>query len=192
MKPVAIDEQSRMQAIDRAAPILPTTPARMSHGYVRHGTTNVFGALELASGALMAEHHRRHRDQESLNFLKTIDKAVPQDLDLYLVCDNSATHKTQAVHKWLLRHPRFHLHFTPTNASWLNLVERWFAELTNRKPRRPAHRSGTVMEKDVRAWIKESLQVDHDRRRDLDNLAAYCRRINDSEHQRRRDTSKAR
>nr|WP_222110121.1 IS630 family transposase [Streptomyces cupreus] len=188
---LCVDEKSQMQAIDRTAPILPvlpTTPARMSHDYVRHGTTSLFAALELSSGAVIAEHHRRHRHQEFLKFLKTIDKAVPADLDLHLVCDNYATHKTEAVHKWLLRHPRFHLHFTPTSASWLNLVERWFAELTSRKLRRSAHRSVAALEKDVRAWIKEwnadpkpfvwTKTADEI----LDSLAAYCRRINDSGH----------
>ncbi|GAA2329639.1 IS630 family transposase [Streptomyces violaceusniger] len=157
---LCVDEKSQMQAIDRTAPILPvlpTTPARMSHDYVRHGTTSLFAALELSSGAVIAEHHRRHRHQEFLKFLKTIDKADPQDLDLHLVCDNYATHKTPAVHKWLLRHPRFHLHFTPTSASWLNLVERWFAELTNRKLSRSAHRSLAALEKDVRAWIPDAV-----------------------------------
>jgi transposase len=188
---LCVDAKSQMQAIDRTAPILPvlpTTPARMSHDYVRHGATSLFAALELSSGAVIAEHHRRHRHQEFLKFLKTIDKAVPADLDLHLVCDNYATHKTPAVHKWLLRHPRFHLHFTPTSASWLNLVERWFGELTNRKLRRSTHRSVAALEKDVRAWIKEwnadpkpfvwTKTADEI----LDSLAAYCRRINNSAH----------
>jgi transposase len=188
---LCVDEKSQMQAIDRTAPILPvlpTTPARMTHDYVRHGTTSLFAAFDVASGSVIAEHHRRHRHQEFLRFLKTIDAAVPVDLDLHLICDNYATHKTPAVKKWLLRHPRFHLHFTPTSGSWLNLVERWFAELTNRKLRRSAHRSVIELERDVRGWINEwnndpkpfiwTKTADEI----LETLASYCLRINDSGH----------
>jgi len=187
----SVDEKSQMQAVDRTAPILPvmpTTPARMTHDYVRHGTTSLFAALDLSSGSVIAEHHRRHRHQEFLRFLKTIDAAVPAEFDLHLVCDNYATHKTPQVKKWLLRHPRFHLHFTPTSASWLNLVERWFAELTTRKLRRSAHRSVVELEADVRNWINQwnnnpkpfiwTKTADEI----LDTLAAYCQRINDSGH----------
>jgi transposase len=141
---LCVDEKSQIQALDRSAPtlpILPTTPARRSHDYVRHGTASLFAALDVASGQVISSVHRRHRHQEFLKFLKTIDKAAPARLELHLVCDNYATHKTPAIKTWLLRHPRFHLHFTPTSASWLNLVERWFAELTNRKLRRSTHRS---------------------------------------------------
>jgi transposase len=188
---LAVDEKSQMQAIDRTAPILPLlpgTPARMTHDYVRHGTTSLFAALDLASGSVIAQHYRRHRHQEFLRFLKLIDAAVPKDLDLHLVLDNYATHKTPAVKAWLLKHPRFHLHFTPTSSSWLNLVERWFAELTNRKLRRSAHRSVTELEADVRKWVnawnadpkpfvwtKTADQI-------LATLAAYCERISDSRH----------
>ena len=155
---LAVDEKSQMQALDRTAPILPvmpTTPARMTHDYVRHGTTSLFAAYDIASGSVIAHHYRRHRHQEFLRFLKLIDAAVPKDLDLHLVLDNYATHKTPAVKAWLLKHPRFHLHFTATSSSWMNLVERWFAELTNRKLRRSAHRSVTELEADVRRWINE-------------------------------------
>ena len=188
---LAVDEKSQMQAIDRTAPILPvmpTTPARMTHDYVRHGTTSLFAAFDISSGSVIATHYRRHRQQEFLRFLKLIDTAVPQDLDLHLVLDNYATHKTPKVKQWLLRHPRFHLHFTPTSSSWLNLVERWFAELTTRKLRRSAHRSVTALEADVRRWINEwnanpkpfvwTKTADQI----LDTLAAYCQRINDSGH----------
>jgi transposase len=188
---LAVDEKSQIQAIDRTAPILPmmpTTPARMSHDYVRNGTTSLFAAYDLASGSVIAQHYRRHRHQEFLRFLKLIDNAVPKDLDLHLVLDNYATHKTPEVKKWLLRHPRFHLHFTPTSSSWMNLVERWFAELTNRKLRRSAHRSVTELEADIRKWINEwnndptpfiwTKTADEI----LETLAAYCQRINDSEH----------
>ena len=146
---LCVDEKSQIQALDRTAPclpMLPTTPARMTHDYVRNGTTSLFAAFELSGGSVIAQSCRRHRHQEFLRFLKLIDAAVPKDLDLHLVLDNYATHKTPEIHKWLLRHPRFHLHFTPTSSSWLNLVERWFAELTNRKLRRSAHRSVTELE----------------------------------------------
>jgi transposase len=188
---LAVDEKSQIQALDRTAPclpILPTTPARMTHDYVRHGTTSLFAALDIGSGSVIAQHYRRHRHQEFLRFLKLIDAAVPDGLELHLVCDNYATHKTPEVKKWLLRHPRFHLHFTPTSSSWMNLVERWFAELTNRKLRRSAHRSVTELEADIRKWINEwnknpkpfawTKTADEI----LDTLAAYCQRINDSGH----------
>jgi len=155
---LCVDEKSQIQALDRTAPclpLLPTTPARMTHDYVRNGTTSLFAALEVGSGSVIAQHYRRHRHQEFLRFLKLIDAAVPDGLELHLICDNYATHKTGAVKKWLLRHPRFHLHFTPTSSSWINLVERWFAELTSRKLRRSAHRSVTELEADIRAWISE-------------------------------------
>ena len=188
---LCVDEKSQIQALDRTAPclpMLPTTPARMTHDYVRNGTTSLFAAFDLASGSVIAQPYRRHRHQEFLRFLKLIDGAVPKDLDLHLVLDNYATHKTPEIHKWLLRHPRFHLHFTPTSSSWLNLVERWFAELTNRKLRRSAHRSVTELETDIRKWINEwnkdpkpfvwTKTADEI----LETLAAYCGRINDSEH----------
>jgi transposase len=188
---LAVDEKSQIQALDRTAPILPimpSTPARMTHDYVRHGTTSLFAALDIASGSVIAEHYRRHRHQEFLRFLKTIDQAVPSGLELHLICDNYATHKTEAVRKWLLRHPRFHMHFTPTSSSWLNLVERWFAELTRRKLRRSAHRSVVELEADVRKWINEwnadpkpfiwTKTADQI----LDTLAAYCQRISNSGH----------
>jgi transposase len=125
--------------------ILPTTPARMTHDYVRHGTTSLFAAYDVTGRSVIAQSYRRHRHQEFLRFLKVIGAAVPKDLDLHLVLDNYATHKTPAIRQWLVKHPRFHLHFTPTSSSWLNLVERWFAELTNRKLRRSAHRSVTEL-----------------------------------------------
>jgi transposase len=188
---LAVDEKTQMQAVDRTAPILPimpTTPARMTHDYIRHGTTSLFAAFDISSGSVIATHYRRHRHQEFLRFLKLIDAAVPKDLDLHLVLDNYATHKTPQVKQWLIRHPRFHLHFTPTSSSWLNLVERWFAELTTRKLRRSAHRSVTELETDVRRWINEwnadpkpfiwTKTADQI----LDTLAAYCQRISDSRH----------
>ena len=184
---LAVDEKSQMQALDRTAPMLPMMPGapeRRTHDYVRHGTTSLFAALDIATGQVIGQHQRRHRHQEFLRFLKTIDKNTPAELDLHLVCDNYATHRTPAIKTWLAAHPRFHLHFTPTSASWLNLVERWFAELTNRKLRRSAHRSVKALEDDVDAWIaawntdprpfvwtKTADEI-------FDSLAHYCTRIN--------------
>jgi transposase len=188
---LCVDEKSQIQALDRTAPVLPmlpTTPERRTHDYVRHGTTSLFAAFDLASGSVLAQPYRRHRSREFLRFLKLIDKAVPKDLELHLVLDNYATHKTPAVKEWLIKHPRFYLHFTPTSSSWMNLVERWFAELTNRKLRRSAHRSVTELETDIRKWINEwnkdpkpfvwTKTADEI----LETLANYCSRINDSGH----------
>jgi transposase len=188
---LCVDEKSQIQALDRTAPslpILPTTPARRSHDYVRNGTASLVAALDVASGKVISSMHRRHRHQEFLKFLKTIDATVPAGLDVHLVCDNYATHNTEAIKTWFLRHPRFHLHFTPTYSSWLNLVERWFAELTNRKLRRSAHRSVAELEADLSAWI----QAWNDDPRPfvwtktadeiLDNLARYLHLINNSGH----------
>jgi transposase len=188
---LCVDEKTQIQAIDRTAPclpILPTTPARRSHDYVRNGTTSLFAALNVATGQVIASHHRQHRHQEFLKFLKAIDAATPAGLDLHLICDNYATHKTPAVRNWLIRHPRFHIHFVPTSSSWLNLVERWFAELTNRKLRRSAHRSVRDLEADIQAWIqawnddprpfvwtKTADQI-------LESIASYLQLINDSGH----------
>jgi transposase len=184
---LCVDEKSQMQALDRTAPMLPMmpgAPGRKTHDYLRHGTTSLFAALDIATGKVIGQHQRRHRHQEFLRFLKTIDKNTPAELDLHLICDNYATHKTPAIKQWLAAHPRFELHFTPTSGSWLNLVERWFGELTNRKLRRSAHRSVKELEKDVEAWIeawnedpkpfvwtKTADEI-------LDNLANYCTRIN--------------
>jgi len=188
---LAVDEKSQMQALDRTAPMLPmmpTVPARQTHDYVRHGTTSLFAALDVATGKVIGQTQRKHRHQEFLRFLKTIDAATPTDLDLHLVLDNYATHKTPAIQKWLLAHPRFHLHFTPTYSSWLNLVERWFAELTNRKLRRSAHRSVKALEADVKSWIEAWNQDPNPfvwtKTADeiLESLAAYCGRINASGH----------
>jgi transposase len=188
---LCVDEKSQIQALDRSAPtlpILPGTPARRAHDYVRHGTASLFAALDLASGQVISQLHRRHRHQEFLRFLKQIDASVPAGLELHLVCDNYATHKTPAIKTWLLRHPRYHLHFTPTSASWLNLVERWFAELTNRKLRRSSHRSVAELEADLKAWIAA---WNHDPKpfvwtktadQILDSLTSYLQRTNDSRH----------
>ena len=188
---LCVDEKSQIQALDRTAPclpVLPTTPARMTHDYVRNGTTSLFAAYDVGSGSVIAQSYRRHRHQEFLRFLKLIDAAVPKDLDLHLVLDNYATHKTPAIHQWLLKHPRFHLHFMPTSSSWLNLVERWFAELTSRKLRRSAHRSVTELEDDIRKWIiewnKNPKPFVWTKSADdiLETVAEYCQRITDSGH----------
>jgi transposase len=188
---LCVDEKSQIQALDRTAPtlpILPTTPARHTHDYIRHGTSSLFAALDVASGQVISSLHRRHRAQEFLKFLKQIDAVVPAELAVHLVCDNYATHKTPAIKTWLLRHPRFQLHFTPTSASWLNLVERWFAELTNRKLRRSAHRSVAELEADISAWVQAWNDdpkpfVWHKTADEiLDTLAGYLQRVNDSGH----------
>jgi transposase len=188
---LAVDEKSQMQALDRTAPMLPMmpgVPGRVTHDYVRHGTTSLFAALDVATGKVIGQTQRKHRHQEFLRFLRTVDAATPPDLDLHLVLDNYATHKTPAIQQWLLKHPRFHLHFTPTYSSWLNLVERWFAELTNRRLRRSTHRSVAELEADVTAWI-EAWNADPKpfvwtKTADdiLDTIAGYCQRINDSAH----------
>ena len=153
---LCVDEKTQVQATSRTAPVLPTvpgTPERRSHDYTRHGTTALFAALDAASGRVIAQMHRRHRHQEFRRFLERIDAEVPTELDVHLVLDNYATHKTPAIQRWLVAHPRFHLHFTPTYSSWLNLVERFFAELTTKQLRRGVHRSVEELEQAVADWI---------------------------------------
>ena len=138
---LCVDEKTQIQALNRTAPVfpmLPGTPARASHDYVRHGTSSLYAALDLTTGKVIGALHTRHRATEFLAFLRTIDTEVPADLDVHLVLDNASTHKTPAVKRWLINHPRFVVHFTPTSASWLNLVERWFSELNQETaPRHP-------------------------------------------------------
>ena len=153
---LCVDEKSQIQALNRFQPILRMllgTPERRSHDYVLHGTTSLFAALNTVSGGVIGSLRRRHRASEFRAFLERIDAEVPADLAVHLVLDNYDTHKTTAIKRWLLRHPRFHLHFTPTGASWLNLVERWFAELTAKKIKRGAHTRVPGLERDIRAWI---------------------------------------
>ncbi|RSS73984.1 IS630 family transposase, partial [Streptomyces sp. WAC05292] len=150
---LCVDEKSQIQALDRSQPVLPMMPGvpeRRSHDYVRAGTTTLFAALEVATGKVIGSLHRRHRAAEFKKFLAKLDKEVPADLQVHLILDNYATHKTPDIKKWLLAHPRFQLHFTPTSASWLNLVERWFAELTQKKLKRGVHRSVQALERDIR------------------------------------------
>jgi transposase len=153
---LCVDEKSGMQALDRSQPVLPMMPGmpeRRSHDYIRHGTSSLFAAFNIADGTVISALHRRHRAVEFRKFLVAIDKAVPLDLEVHLVCDNLATHKTATVRDWLARHPRFHLHFTPTGSSWINQVERWFGLLTDQLIRRGVHKSVVALEHDVRQWI---------------------------------------
>ena len=153
---LCVDEKSQIQALDRTQPILPLAPGipeRRTHDYMRHGTTTLFAALDIATGKVIGRLHRRHRSQEFLKFLQAIDDSVPADLDIHLVMDNYGTHKTPAVKRWFVRHPRFHVHFTPTSASWLNQVERWFATLTQKQIRRGTHRSTRQLEKAIREYL---------------------------------------
>jgi transposase len=188
---LCVDEKTQIQALDRTQPVfpmLPATPARASHDYVRHGTSSLYAALDIATGKVIGSLHVRHRAEEFLKFLKKIDAEVPAGLEVHLVLDNASTHKTPAVKRWLQAHPRFVLHFTPTSSSWLNLVERWFAELTTKKLQRSTHRSVRALNADVRAWIdtwnekprpyvwvKTAEEI-------LDSIGHYCKRIIDSGH----------
>jgi transposase len=153
---LCVDEKAQIQALDRTQPILPLRPGlpeRRTHDYSRHGTSTLFAALDVASGKVIGELHRRHRAVEFRKFLETVDKAVPEELDVHLILDNYSTHKTPAIQKWLVRHPRFYLHFTPTYSSWLNLVERWFGELTEKWIRRGTHRSTAALENAIKHWL---------------------------------------
>jgi len=188
---LCVDEKSQIQALDRTAPILPMLPGvpeRATHDYKRSGTSSLYAALDVTSGKVLGALHSRHRAIEFKQFLQTIDREVPAELDVHLVLDNSSTHKTPAIRRWLAAHPRFVLHFTPTSASWLNLVERWFAELTTKLLKRGTHRSVRELNADIRAWIetwnddprpfvwtKTADQI-------LESIARYCKRINDSRH----------
>ncbi len=183
---LCVDEKSQIQALNRFQPILPmmpATPERRSHDYVRHGTTSLFAALDMATGKVIGSLKKRHRATEFKKFLVQIDEEVPDHLGVHRVLDNYATHKTPEIQRWLLRHPRFHLHFTPTSGSWLNMVERWFGELTTKKIKRGAHMSVAALEKDIRQWIatwnedprpyvwvKTADQI-------LASLARYCERV---------------
>jgi transposase len=188
---LCVDVKSQIQALDRTAPILPMlpgTPQRATHDYKRAGTSSLYAALDLASGKVTGSLHARHRAIEFKKFLQQLDREVPAELEVHLILDNASTHKTPAIKKWLLTHPRFLLHFTPTSASWLNLVERWFAELTTKKLRRSSHRSVRELNTDIRTWIESW----NDNPRPfvwtktadeiLEAVARYCKRINDSGH----------
>ena len=179
------DEKSQIQALNRTQPALPMwpgLPTRMTHDYTRHGTTSLFAALDTQSGKIIGQTQQRHRSAEFRNFLDTIEKNVPAHLDVHLILDNYGTHKTQLIRNWLARRPRFHLHFTPTSASWINLVERWFAALTEKQLRRGVHRSTKELETAIRrfihhhnqdprpfTWHKTADQI-------LDSVARFCTR----------------
>ena len=152
---LCVDEKSQIQALDRSRPVLPMMPGmpeRRTHDYLRHGITSLFAAFNIADGTVISELHHRHRAIEFRKFLASIDKGVPADLDVHLVCDNYATHNTAEIRTWLARCPRFHVHFTTTGASWMNQV-RWFALLTDKLIRRGVHTSVQALENDIRAWI---------------------------------------
>src|SRR5690348_12178466 len=153
---LCVDEKAQIQALDRSQPLLPMRPGqveRRTHSYIRHGTTSLFAALDAKSGTIMSQLHRRHRSVEFRSFLDAIDTQVPAHLQVHLILDNYGTHKTALIHRWLAKRPRFHLHFTPTSGSWLNLVERWFAMLTQQQIKRGVHRSTSALEKAIKQYI---------------------------------------
>ena len=154
---LCVDEKSGIQALDRSQPVLPMMPGvpeRRSHNYVRHGTTDLFAAFNIADGTVISQPRRHHRAAEFKEFLARIDKNVPAGLQVHLVCDNLATHKAPVIQAWLARHPRFCLHFTSTGSSWINQVERWFGYLTAQRIRRGVHKSVQALEAGIRDWIK--------------------------------------
>src|SRR6266704_4299118 len=181
------DEKSQIQAaLDRSQPVLPMMagmPERRSHDYVRNGITTLFAAFNIADGTVISELHRNHRAAQFKKFLTTIDKTVPEGLDIHVVGDNYGTHKTPAIKTWLARHPRIHLHFTPTGSSWINQVQRWFGFLTDQLIRRGVHKSVQSLEHDIREWVstwnedpkpfvwkKTAEEI-------LDSLARYLQRV---------------
>ena len=188
---LCVDEKPTIQAISDTAPAIPVHPGqveRHTHDYVRHGTTDLFAALNVKAGTVIGEVHRRHRGEEFRHFLATVDRATPVALELHLVLNNSSTHKTLLIQRWLLRHPRMHLHFTPTSASWLNLVECWFSVLTARQLKRGRFRSTQALEAAIRAyiaqnnadpkpfiWTKTADEI-------LASLAEFCQRTSDSHY----------
>jgi transposase len=186
-----VDEKTQVQALDRTQPIfpmLPGVPQRQSHDYKRNGTIDLYAALNLATGEITHQLTPRHRAVEFKKFLALIDKSVPAGLDVHVVIDNASTHKTPAIQKWVLAHPRFHVAFTPTSSSWMNLVERWFSEITEKWIRRGTHRSVKELTDSITEWIgswneaprpyvwhKSADEI-------LDSLAGYLQRIGDSGH----------
>jgi transposase len=188
---LCVDEKSQIQALDRTQPLLPMQlgqPERRTHDYERHGTTSLFAALDVATGHVIGQFHRRHRHQEFLRFLERIDQTVPASLHVHLVLDNYATHKTPRVKRWLEKRPRFHVHFTPTYASWMNLVERLFAEVTDKAIRRGTFRSVPALEQ----AISEYLAIRNERPKPfvwtasaeiiLGRVQRFCKRISRSGH----------
>ena len=179
----AVDEKPQIQALNRTAPILPmlpTTPKRASHDYKRNGTCDLFAALEVATGKVITDIRPSHTSVDFIRFLNKINREVPKDLEVHLILDNLSTHKTPAVKKWLLRHHRFKLHFTPTYGSWMNLVERWFSALTTKKLQRGVHNSVKELAADILAWAHQWNEnpkplVWHKTAEEiLERLASYC------------------
>jgi len=154
---LSVDEKTQIQALDRTQPMLPLKPGqpeRRTHDYKRHGTRSLYAAFDIASGKVLGRVTTRHRAREFLAFLRQIDRSTPSDLDLHLIADNSSTHKTPDVRAWLEKHPRFHMHFTPTSASWLNAVEGWFGQLERRAIHRGAFTSVTELRDEIHRYIK--------------------------------------
>ena len=188
---LCVDEKSGIQALDRTAPLLPMRPGqieRRTHDYSRHGTTDLFAALEVATGTVIASCQRRHRSIEFRKFLDEIDDSVPSNLDVHIILDNSATHRTALIRRWLAKRPRYYLHFTPTSSSWLNLVERWFAALTEKQLRRGVHRNTCELEQAILRYI-ESTNADPKPfvwTKTADEILAtharFCTRTSDSGH----------
>ena len=188
---LCVDEKSQVQALDRSQPVLPMMPGmpeRRTHDYARHGVTSLFAAFDIADGTVISALHPRHRAVEFKKFLVSIDKAVPADLDVHLICDNLATHKTKAITEWLAKHPRFHMHFTPTGSSRINQVERWFGLLTDQLLRRGVHKSVAALENDVSDWINawndnpKPFRWTKTADEILDSLAKYMATISDATH----------
>jgi transposase len=188
---LSVDEKPQIQALERTAPVLPMRPAepeRMSHDYKRHGTTDLFAALNVKTGSVIASCKPRHRAQEFRAFLDEVEAAVPAALDVHLILDNLQVHKAPSIHAWLLKRPHWHLHFTPTSASWLNLVEGWFARLTRRRLQRGVFTSTAELEAAIRSyvaqtnaqpkpfvWTKSADAI-------LASIARYCQRISALDH----------
>lgn len=188
---LCVDEKSQIQALDRTQPLLPMRPGqaeRRTHDYVRHGTTTLFAALDVKTGKVLGKCYRRHRAKEFRRFLDRIDEVVPDHLDVHLILDNYQTHKTPAIRKWFQKRPRFRVHFTPTYASWINLVERWFGAITQDQIRRGTHRSTRQLETAIRdyidahnesptpfVWTKTADEI-------LANVARFCQRTSGSGH----------
>ncbi len=188
---LSVDEKSQVQALNRTQPILPLRPGlpeQRTHDYERHGTTSLFAALDVATGKVIGECHRRHRHQEFLKFLDLVDARIPKQGEVHLVMDNYGTHKTPKVIRWFARHPRYHLHFTPTSGSWLNQVERWFAELTDRRIRRGSFDSVRSLEKAIQEYLAQNDQEPKpfawtaDADLILGKVRLFCERIYDSGH----------
>jgi transposase len=182
---LCVDEKSQVQALNRMQPVLPmmaASPEMQTHTYVRNGTTSLFAALDIATGRVIGKCRRRHRSTEFVKFLQQIDDSVPHGLDVHVILDNLQTHKTPAAHRWFLRHPRFHVHFTPTYSSWLNQVERWFALLEQKALKRGVHRSTAELEKAIYEFIEVSNESPRPylwtKSADdiLDNLSRFCGR----------------